>query len=595
MNLPPAIQRFLRSAPEATRSLHDRLVEGGMAGTYAKYLGDAGPDALATFFDHLSRVDFNWVGRHRRALLGGTVPAEPLDLTPVEPTRIAEAERPQYEQAGRQSLAAGQWAALVLAGGASTRFYAQAHAHPKARDLVARLGFEPPKGLFPVAPVSGRSFLELFAAEVLAAGVESGRMPFFVVLVSDVTEAPIRQWFDRSDLWGFPKEFGVIVRQAVHPRLDEEGDLVAQHDGRLVWTGDGHGGAFRALLTPGPQGTPLADRLRREGVRGVVLHNVDNAAARALDPTRIGFHVTTRAAMTLCVVPRARLDENVGLVAFNRATGRIEVVEYSVCPRALSQALAPDGSPRFRLAHICTNLVSLDALRADLPPTLYRNKEVHVGNRVVPTSTFEMLNQHLSGLLEARDVQVLLLERDAYFLPTKTLTGSDSHETTVAALAAAGRRRLGEAGAVVSDSAVVEVAPCLADLAGSGVGRGWVVGPRAQVFLAVRHGIRGAPPFSEGLEVGDGSWLRVEAERPYGEVRMRGRRVMEDPSTAGRIRIGRGVRVMPGAWLDVVLQGDAALVIEDGALVAGRAEVRVSPGEEWTMTRDGTVRHGPRE
>lgn len=597
MDLPPPIQRFLASAPDAVRSLHDRLVAGGMAGTYAKYLAGASPEAIATFFEDLARADMDWLSRHRAALLGDAIPAAPRDLTPVEPAVIPGADRAEYERAGQRSLAAGEWAALVLAGGASTRFYAEAHTHPRARELVSRLGFQPPKGLFPVAPVSGRSFLELFAAETLAAGVETGRMPCLLVMVSDVTEAPIRQWFDTTDLWGFPKDFGVIVRQAVHPRLDDDGDLVAHPDGRLSWTGDGHGGAFRALLERGGDGRSVVDALREGGVRGVVLHNVDNAAARALDPARIGFHVATRAAMTLSVVPRARRDEKVGLVALDRGTGRIEVVEYSVCPRALSEAAGPDGRPLFWLAHICTNLVSLDAVRADLPPTLYRGKEVRVGDRPVRTSTFEMLNQHLSGLLDARDVRVLLLDRDGYFLPTKTLTGPDSHETTVAALAARGRRRLCDAGAAVADTAVVEVAPCLADLAGAGVGRGWTVGPGAIVFLGVRHGVRGAAPFSEGLEVGDGSWLRVEADRPYGRVRVdpRTRGVTEDPSTAGRVRVGRGVRLVPGAGLDVVLQGDAALVIEDGARVAGRMEARVPPGEEWTIARDGTIRRGPSE
>lgn len=597
MEFPPTIQQFLASAPEVARTMHDRLVAVGLAGTYTKYLAGAGPDAVATFFKEWSRVDLDWVSRHRAALLADAALVVPRDLTPVEPSVIPDAERATFERAGRESLAAGEWAALVLAGGASTRFYAEAHAHPRARELVSRLGFQPPKGLFPVGPVSGRSFLEQFAAETLAAGVESGRMPFFLILVSDVTAEPTRDWLASSDLWGFPKEFAILLRQRVHPRLDQDGDLVVHPDGRLSWTGDGHGGAFRALLEPGGDGRFWAEVLRDQGVRDLVLHNVDNAAARALDPARIGFHVATRAAMTLSVVPRVRLDEKVGIVAFNPATGRIEVVEYSVCPRALSEAEGPDGLPLFRLAHICTNLVSLDAVRADLPPTLYRGKTVRVGHRVVQASTFETLNQHLSSLLDARDVRVLLLDRDAYFLPTKTLTGPDSHEATVAALAAGGRQRLREAGAVVADTAVIEVAPCLTDLAGAGVGRGWRVGPQAQVFLGVRHGVRGAPPFSEGLEVGDGSRLRLEADRPYGRLRVDGRTrgVTEDPSTAGSVRVGRGVRVAPGSDLDVVLQGDAALGIEDEALLAGRIEARVPPGEEWTVGRDGAVRRGPRE
>lgn len=597
MDPPPAIQQFLKETAPGVRALHDRLVGAGMTGTYAKYLADAGPDVVKTFFEDLARADLDRLARHREALLGDVVPVALDTLNPVEPATISPSGRADHEQAGRESLARGEWATLVLAGGASTRFYAQAHKHPKAQTLVARVGFEPPKGLFPVTPVAGWSFLDLFVAETLAAGVESGRMPFFLVLVSDVTEGPIREWICKNDLLGFPKEFIVLLPQAVHPRLDEEGDLVVLPDGHLSWTGDGHGGAFGALLRPGPDGRCVRDDLRDRGVRGLVLHNVDNAAARALDPVRLGFHERSTAAMTLCVVPRARLDEKVGLVGFNPASRRIEVVEYSVCPPALANALAPDGLPRLRLAHICTNLVSLHAIRADLPPTLYRAKEVRVGDRAVPTSTYEMLNQHLSSLLDAPDVQVLVLNRDDYFLPTKTLTGPDSHEATVAALAARGRRRLREAGASVAEAAVVEVAPCLADLSRAGVGPGWVIAPGAQVFLGVRHGVRGAPPFSAGLVVAEQAVLRIEATHPYGPVRVdsRTRAVFEDPDASGRVRVGQGVRVAAGAVLDVVLDGDAVLVVEDEAVVSGVLKVRVPPGETWTVARDGSLRSGPRE
>ncbi len=590
--LPPTIERFLASADGAVRALHERLAAMGMAGTYAKYLDGAGPEVLATFFEEVARVDLERLARHRQSLLAGPPCLRPEDLSPLQPDKVSEEERGRYFEVGQRSLAAGEWATLVLAGGASTRFYAEAHTHEKARELVARMGFHPPKGLFPVTPVAGRSFMELFVSETLASGVETGRLPYLLLLASDVTGPAIRAWRASANLWGFPRELVLVLDQAVHPRLDCEGDLVVGPDGRLLWTGDGHGGAFRALLKPVGKEGSLADLLREHGVRGVVLHNVDNAAARALEPTRIGFHVARGARMTLSVVPRARVDEKVGVVVFNQSARRIEVLEYSVCPRTLAEAVGPDGRPLFWLAHICTNLVSLDAIRADLPATLYTGKKVQVRGRMVETSTFEMLNQHLAGLLDPKDVRVLLLARDEYFLPTKTLVGPDSHEATVAALAALGRRRLREAGARVPESAVVELAPCLSDLARAGVGPGWVVGREASVFLGVRHGLGGAPPFSEGLVVGDRASLRVEAERPYGVLRVDGRTrcVREDPESAGRLRLGRGVRVEADAALDVVLVGNGSLVVEDGARVAGPVRARIPEGESWTLAVDGTLR-----
>lgn len=566
--------------------LRDRLARHGVAGTIEKYLAGATPGALATFAEELSRRDFEWIRAHRAALLGGAaagaaVPAA-ADLAPVEPGTVGAADRPALGGIGRASLAAGEWASIVFAGGAATRFYSDARDDPRVAAVIARHGSAPPKGLFPLTPVMGFPFLDLFAAEALAAGVAAGRMPVMVMMTSSLTDAAVRAWAADADLWGFPRNLLVVLGQTEQPRLDADGDLVVGPDGHMVVTGDGHGGVYKALLTPGSGGArggaSLADRLRAWGVRRVVLHNVDNAASHPFDAARIGFHVRGGYGFTLTVVSRARLSEKVGLVARNPRTGGIEVIEYSVCPREVAEAADPDGRPVLRLAHINTNLVDLDAIRPDIPPTLYTGKKVEVGGRTVESSSFEMLNQHLSGLLPPGRVGVLLADRAEYFLPTKTVTGEDSLEDTAAALNRAATERLRSAGAVVEASARVEIDPCVAAGLG-GAGPGWRVGEGAAVYLGVRHGEAGAPPFAAGLEVGAGAAFLCAASRPYGEVRPSAdRRVSESPALAGRVRIGRGAVVEPGAHVTIRVEGDGAAVVPDGARLSGRVAVVVPPG-----------------
>ena len=174
----------------------------------------------------------------------------------------------------------------------------------------------------------------------------------------------------------------------------------------------------------------VAGWLRGLGVRSIVLHNVDNVAAMALEPARLGFHARGGFSMTMSAVLRVDPLEKVGIIAMNRVTGRVEVVEYSVCP--VQTATAVDAAGRLLLvpAHINTNLVELDAVRPDLPPTLYGGKEVDIGGRLVRACSHEMLNQSLAGLLEPSRVGVLVLDRDRYFQPTKSLDGVDSLVTT---------------------------------------------------------------------------------------------------------------------------------------------------------------------
>lgn len=576
-----AVDVFLDRHPEH-RALAGAVVAAGMGRTFAKYLGGADDAQIRAFFGDLARCDLAWIGRHRDALQGRIALAVPdaADLAVVPPGRVTDDARDDLERIGRASLAAGEWADLVFAGGAATRFYSEGLSNPKAAAVIERFGAAPPKGLFPVTPVAGRSFLERFASEALAVGIGCGRLPPLVLMTSGVTHGAIRDWASRALLQGFPKAALLLLTQTENPRLDEDGDLVVADDGHLVVTGDGHGGVFKALAAPGPDGTSLAQRLRDAGIRGVVLHNVDNAAAHPFDAARLGYHLRGGYAFTMTVVERARLSEKVGLVARNSRTGRTEVIEYSVCPQAVTEAARPDGAPLYLLAHINTNLVDLHGMRTDLPPTLYTGKKVVLRGRTVASSSYEMLNQHLAGLLDGDRVGTLLVDRDGFFLPTKSIQGEDSLETTMACLARQDAARLAAAGASVGPGAVVELDACL-DLPPDGAA-GWRIGAGASLFLGARHGLDGGLPYAPDLALGEGAHLSIDADLPYGNLRYdpATRAVAEDPVTAGRVRIGRGVTVAPGARISVRIEGDGCLVVPDGTRFEGSREVVVPP---WTV------------
>ena len=76
----------------------------------------------------------------------------------------------------------------------------------------------------------------------------------------------------------------------------------------------------------------------------------------------------------MTAVERTKVAEKVGIIAVDDSADRVDVVEYSVCPPELATAADSQGQPIFKLAHINTNLVKLDSINADLPPTLYSGK-----------------------------------------------------------------------------------------------------------------------------------------------------------------------------------------------------------------------------
>ena len=581
---PATFEEFLGSRP-AERLLWERLCAIGSAGTAPKYLSSLPPSGWEAFFSELARVDFAWIDAHRRALLGREAAKDGSEFEPIKAHPV-EASGEELARLGQAAIAAGEVAVAVFAGGAASRFFsADAGAIDGSAGAV--------KGLCPATPVAGFSFLERFAFELLEEGMHAGRLPVWILMTSPVTDRAIRAWLSRAPLRGFAKERVMVLCQGANPRLDMDGDLVASPDGRLLWTGNGHGGIFTELLRREDGGDRPVDRLLSLGVRHLLLHNVDNLCAHPLWPARLGYHVRAGHDMTLSAVARVNPKEKLGIFAQRARDGVIEVLEYSVCPPAIACAEAHGGSLAFRLGHINTNIVRLDAVRADIPPTLYRNKRVSAGGRSFETSTFEMLNQSLASLLEPARVGVFQVSRD-FFRPAKSLRGEDSLEEAKTYLCREHARRLCALGARVDASALVELDPALG-LEGPwqnndtpflrGAGKGWRVESGARMYLGVRHALSSEmPPYGEKLVVGKGATFWVEAEMPYGKIRCsQDGKVTEDPESAGKILLGRDVRISSDACIRIRIHGDGRALVPDGARLSGNSDVVVPAGATVTL------------
>ena len=271
---------YLARRGSETARLADLLRDKGLEGTWSKYLSDASDLVLDTFFADLARCRIDCIQQHRKALStfkGSCAIDDPLE--PVVPGTLTPGNTPDAV-AGKNSLMSGEWASVIFSGGAATRFFAEAANHPDLKGMRAGGRTPPPKGLFPVTPVAGRTFLERFFAQALWTGILARRMPCMVLMTSPMTDGPLRAWLSQSRLWGFPKDVVHFVMQAENPRIDGDGDLIATPDGHLMFSGDGHGGIFRALMQPQQDGASLLVRLADRGIRQLILHNVDNAAAK---------------------------------------------------------------------------------------------------------------------------------------------------------------------------------------------------------------------------------------------------------------------------------------------------------------------------
>src|SRR5438128_1438935 len=114
-----------------------------------------------------------------------TLPA-PEQISPVPVVRLDE----QYEdirQRGQEALRRGEVAALVVAGGQGSR-----------------LGFEHPKGMFPIGPVTNKTLFQIHAEKVRALRNRYGSALPFLVMTSPATHAETETFFREHAYFGLP-------------------------------------------------------------------------------------------------------------------------------------------------------------------------------------------------------------------------------------------------------------------------------------------------------------------------------------------------------------------------------------------------------
>jgi UDP-N-acetylglucosamine/UDP-N-acetylgalactosamine diphosphorylase len=570
----PPLGKVLETEPSLTSVVED-LVGHSLGGVFSKYLADADLRALRGFLQEAANLDYSRIERHREARRRGEQPA--LQLADVSPVPLVTLEEQQSRDAedtscGLDSLADGLWASVAFAGGAGTRFFS------RISELEKSFPEGAPKGAFPISPVAGLSFYESIVAEALDAGVRAGRIPWVLFLTSLVTHERTARFLSENGLWGFPRDFISFIQQTQEPRLDEDGDLIVADDqGRLSWTGDGHGGVYRALLA----GNNLLGVITKNGVAHLAMHNVDNAAARPFAPARLGFHLREGALFTLSAMRKTDPNEKVGLLMRRRDTGRVEVVEYNVLsPEVAAARDEKTGRLLHEAGNANTNLIAAEAVRADIEPTLYTGKTVSSRRGPVSSSSLEMLNQHITRRLDPRRVHAYEVDRREFFMPTKNATGVDSVESTTRMLSQRFARLLREAGADVHQAAVCDLHP-----AWGGVGPGLRLGAGSRFYMGARQSdSRGAPVCDGPLTLEPESSLVVHADLPYGDIRAdASRRIRVDASKASRLKIGRGVTIKKGVRVSVRIGPGSRLTVPAGRVISQDIEGEVGSGEDQEL------------
>jgi len=342
---------------------------------------------------------------------------EPAPFIPLPTTDAARARRDAMRQKGEELLVAGKVAPMVVAGGQGTR-----------------LGYEGPKGAFPIGPVSGRTLFDVFAEAIHAARRSYGASIPWYIMTSRANDLATRDLFEAHNFFDLPRPDVKFFTQGMMPAVDFHGKLIMSARDQLTWSPDGHGGSIRALARTGT----LADMASR-GIEHISYFQVDNPLVPPLDPVFIGHHADAASDMSSKMARKREPKEKLG--AFCLSRGRLHVIEYSDLPDPLAEARNPDGTLRFEAGSIAIHILSrafverLGAGRRFALPFHRAEKKIpHLderGNLVSPTRPngvkFETFV--FDALPMAANPIVLEIDRTVEFSPVKNAVGLDSPAT----------------------------------------------------------------------------------------------------------------------------------------------------------------------
>jgi UDP-N-acetylglucosamine/UDP-N-acetylgalactosamine diphosphorylase len=362
----------------------------------------------------LEAVDLDWL---ERVMGEGGVPAvDPAEVSPYR--EVIREDDPDGELAwrrGEQALREGKVSVLLVAGGQGTR-----------------LGFDGPKGAFPVGAVSGRTLYQIHIERLLALGRRYGVIPPLYLMTSDGNHQDTLELLAHQRNYGLPESELSVFPQGVAPAVDEEGKLLLEAPGRLVLAPNGNGGLFAALAQSGA----LAD-MQRRGVEVVSYIQVDNPLSSSGDPRFVGYHLLRGSAYSCKAIRKLSPGERVG--AYARVCGRLRVVEYTEIPAALAEKTDERGELYFLFANPGLFLWSRrfleeQARRRDLPFHLAHKKIPHLdehGRLVEPSAPcgYKLEAFAMDTLPDAQASLVLACDRDSEFAPVKNASGADSPES----------------------------------------------------------------------------------------------------------------------------------------------------------------------
>jgi UDP-N-acetylglucosamine/UDP-N-acetylgalactosamine diphosphorylase len=340
-----------------------------------------------------------------------------------------------------------------------------------AGEIGMASGFDKPRGLYPIGPVSGKTLFRHHAEKIRAIARKYRAAPLWVIGTSPHNHQATLDHFKTEDWFGLNRADISFVVQDELPVINRRGKILLEEPGRIAMAPNGHGGVLMKVLSEEVFGA-----LQVRGLQHLFYFQVDNPLARLCEPAFLGHHILAASDLSSKAVSKVDPEEKVGI--FCRFNGTLGVVEHRELGQADQRRRDAGGRLEFRAANIGIHVFSmafLDRLRQEALELSYHfadRKTSYIdrkGSRVVPrqTNSIQFECFVFDTLPLARSTLILEANREEEFSPVKSLNGRDSLTTARKDLSrlyarwllAAGARAEGGDGAEIDP---VEISPLFA-------------------------------------------------------------------------------------------------------------------------------------
>lgn len=271
---------------------------------------------------------------------------------------------------GAQAIGDGEVAMILVAGGQGSR-----------------LGFDKPKSLFPIGPLSERTLLQIHADRLKAISTRYGVPIPMYLMTSPATHEATVQYIKHNDNLGLPSGDLRIFCQGSMPAVDiQTGKILLEGKDSLALSPDGHGGTASAFAESG-----CLDHAISAGIKHLCYAQIDNPLAAPCDEALIGNHIKAASEMTTQVVRKREPLEKVGNVVL--IDDKVHIIEYIHLSDDAANQTQADGSLKLWAGNIAVHIFSTDFLKRstdtydNLPFNRAYKKVAHLdqaGNLVQP-------------------------------------------------------------------------------------------------------------------------------------------------------------------------------------------------------------------